>query len=133
MQTRIVETPSGMCTPVGEYSYAVVSPPGRTVFVSGLASLDENGKVLGEGDMGAQAAQAFRRLGIVLKDAGGSFENVVRLSVYVTTFTDLHTFSDLMREHFPSGRYPASTLLQVQGLAHKEMLIEIEATAVLDA
>jgi enamine deaminase RidA (YjgF/YER057c/UK114 family) len=104
----------------------------RTVHCAGQTSVDENGEPLHAGDMGAQVSQALDNLETVLRGAGLTLADVVRLNYYTT---DVDRFlpegGPVLGARFQqSGCRPASTLLGVTRLARPELLVEIEATAV---
>ena len=129
MRTVINEV-KGVCKAIGDYSYVVKVSRREMVFCSGLTGLDESGKLVA-GGLGAQARQAFRRLRQVLKAADATPEDVVRLNVYLTTFEGIEDYNAASREFF-KGKFPPCTLVRVAGLWLPDMLVEIEATAVLD-
>jgi len=114
------------------YTHAVEAAAGRTVYVSGQVSLDAAGKVVGAGDVGAQARQVFENLKTVLAAANATLEDVVKITVFMTDLTGLSAFRKLRNEYFPKDP-PASSLVQVAGLVLPELLIEIEAVAVVSA
>jgi enamine deaminase RidA (YjgF/YER057c/UK114 family) len=103
----------------------------RVVYCAGQTSVDANGKPLFAGDMTRQIHQAVDNLDTVLRHAGLTLSNVVRLSYYTT---DLPAFLGAAASFVPrltaAGCKPASTLLVVAGLFHPDVMIEIEATAV---
>jgi enamine deaminase RidA (YjgF/YER057c/UK114 family) len=112
------------------YSQAMeVSGGGRVLFCAGQTSVDGNGKPLHAGDMTKQIGQALENLDTVLKQAGMSFANVVRLNYYVT---DIAAFFSVSGEAMAriGGAKPPGTLLGVAALFHPDIVVEIEATAV---
>ena len=117
--------------PVGVFSHAVKAEGKQYLFISGLTARDINGNPVGKGDIRTQTKEILENMKIILDEAGATFENVVRVTVYVT---DLKNFKDIheVRSEYFKNNLPASTLVQVSGLVHKEFLIEIEAIAVLD-
>lgn len=122
---------------VGEargYSHAVSVAGGRTIYVSGQVAFDAAGNFVGEGDFAAQARQVFANLKAVLRDAGASFDDVVKLTTFIVNYTpELRpVLAEVRAEYLPAKRPPASTLVGVQALAVEGLLIEIEAVAVLD-
>jgi enamine deaminase RidA (YjgF/YER057c/UK114 family) len=127
-----IPTPRGMNDPIGNYSYGFKVTGRTTLYLSGLAGLGADGKVMGHGDMGAQSARAFDRLEAILAEAGATLKNVVKTTTYVTTFEGLDGHKAEVRKRFGDGDYPAGTLVMVKALAREGMLIEIEALAVLD-
>ncbi|HTO68981.1 MAG TPA: RidA family protein [Myxococcota bacterium] len=112
------------------YTHAVEASGGRTVYVSGQVSLDAAGKLVGAGDFEAQARRVFENLKAALAAAGASLAHVVKITVFVTDLSGLASFRKLRNEYFPTNP-PASSLVQVAGLVLPELLIEIEAVAVL--
>jgi enamine deaminase RidA (YjgF/YER057c/UK114 family) len=123
--------PPGMTQPAA-YSHVVeVNGPHRLVFVAGQTGVDANGKVV-QG-FRAQAVQAFENIKTALASVGGTMDNVVRLTTYMT---DLEQNAGAYREVRASfftnkGALPASTLLQITRLANPSFLVEVEATAIL--
>jgi len=114
--------------PVFGYSRAV--RVGDRVFVSGTVAWGDDGKVTGVGDMYAQARQAIRNIEKALAEAGASLADVVRTRTFVT---DISRFGEVARAHgeaFAEVR-PAATLVAVTALVEPEMLVEIEADAVV--
>jgi enamine deaminase RidA (YjgF/YER057c/UK114 family) len=103
---------------------------GNTVYVSGTVAWGPDGVMVGIGDIYAQAKQAIANIAAALAQAGGSLSDVVRTCIYVT---DIDLWEEGLRAHreaFAAIR-PASTLIEVSRLAAPEMLVEIEAIAVL--
>ena len=114
--------------PVFGYSRAVRA--GHTVYVAGTVAWGDDGKVAGAGDMYAQARQAIRNIEKALSQAGASLRDVVLTRTYIT---DMSRFEEVARAHgeaFGDIR-PAATLVEVSALAEPEMLVEIEAIAVI--
>ncbi|MBI2829539.1 MAG: RidA family protein [Chloroflexi bacterium] len=109
------------------YSHAI--KVGNTVYVSGQVGVREDNQVPAE--FKEQAGQALENLKRVLTSAGASFDNIVKLNIYVKTLEFMDSFRELRRNYF-GDYYPASTLVQVVSLARPELLIEIEAIAVTE-
>ena len=114
----------GLPTPLSHYTDAVRF--GNLLFVSGVAPLDENDGLVGEGDVVAQARQVHVNLEKVLSHAGASFADVLKVTVFLTDVDDRAKVNDVRREYFGSA-FPASTLVEVSALAVPGMLVEIEA------
>lgn len=110
----------------------VVGPGGRTVFCSGQASVDAAGVPMHVGDIGAQVGAALDNLEVVLAAAGGELRHVVRLD-YLTTDVPalLAEWGPLAQRLGAAGCRPASTLAGIQALAFPELMVEVEATAVI--
>ena len=101
-----------------------------TVFIAGQVSFSADGALVGEGDFDAQCRQVFENLQAVLTQSGATFADVVKLTIFFTDITNLPRYRRI-KEEFVSGAQPASTAIEVKGLATPALLIEIEATAVL--
>ena len=103
----------------------------KLVICAGQTSVDAEGKPVHEGDMAAQLSQAFDNLETVLREAGSSLADVVRLDYFTTDVDAIFQAWGIVAERLGrAGCRPASTLLGVQRLAFPELLVEIEATAV---
>ena len=103
---------------------------GDTVYVSGTVAWGEDGKLAGAGDVYAQARQAIRNIEKALAEAGASLSDVVRTRIFVTEISRLDDAARAHAEAFGQIR-PASTMLQVAALADPQILVEIEAVAVV--
>jgi len=115
-----------------QYSYSQgisIASPKRIVFVAGQVSLDKEGKLVGKDDVVAQTEQAFRNVREVLKEGGCSFEDVVKLTVYVKREADFFKVTET-RKKILGKNFPASTLVQVTSLAYPDLLVEVDAIAV---
>jgi enamine deaminase RidA (YjgF/YER057c/UK114 family) len=115
------------------FSQAVTfSPPSRWLFCAGQGSSDADGAILHPGDIGAQLTQSLDNLEAVLQQAGADLRHVVRVNYYTTDVDGLLGVWNIVSERLEkAGCQPASTLLGVARLAFPEMLIEIEATALV--
>jgi enamine deaminase RidA (YjgF/YER057c/UK114 family) len=102
---------------------------GDTIYVSGTVAWGDDGKLVGVGDMYAQAKQTIRNVEEALTQAGASLKDVVRTRIYVTDISRLEEAARAHGEAFGEVR-PASTMVEVSALAEPEMLFEIEAIAV---
>ena len=111
------------------YSRAVRA--GRIVAVSGSAAVDEDGRLVGEGDMYVQARQCIEVIATALERAGGSLTDVVRTRMFVT---DIERWAEAGRAHQEAfgDVMPATSMVEVSRLIDPRMLIEIEADAILD-
>jgi enamine deaminase RidA (YjgF/YER057c/UK114 family) len=115
--------------PIVGYSRAV--RVGNVVHVAGTTATDTDGQVVGIGDPGAQTVQAIENIQRALVAAGATLEDVVRTRIYVT---DISTWEQIGRAH---GRYfagirPATSMVEVSRLIQPEMLVEIEAEAIVE-
>lgn len=114
--------------PLAGYARAVQA--GETVHVSGTTGTDPSGKVLSPGDAYAQTVQAIRNIENALKRLGLGLDNVVRTRIYLT---DMDRWQEVAKGHaeFFGEVHPATSLVGVVRLVDPEMLVEIEATAVI--
>jgi enamine deaminase RidA (YjgF/YER057c/UK114 family) len=127
MKRRNVSSGAAWEATVG-YSRAVRI--GTLIEVAGTTAVDERGAVVGPDDPYAQARYALEKIGRALAEAGAGFENVIRTRMFVT---DIERWDEVGRAHgeiFGAIR-PASTLVQVASLVRSDLLVEIEATAVV--
>lgn len=126
--TRYVN-PAGVREVAG-YTHAVLRP-GVPVFLTGQVAWDDAGAVVGVGDIAAQAAQVWRNITAVLAAVGAGLDDVVKLTTYTTDLAHRDAIGRERARHFAPGRFPASTFLVVAGLADPDLLVEIEAVAVV--
>ena len=112
------------------YAYASVAPPGGLVFTAGACPLDENGLIVGAGDVRLQARQAVANLAEALAAAGASLADVLKTTVYVASGDrgDLVAAWEVVRAAFADHDAP-STLLGVAVLGYAGQLVEVEAVA----
>ena len=117
------------------FTQVVTSPPGKLVFVSGQVAWDEDMKVVGAGDLAAQATQAASNLEKALAAAGATMADLTQVRLYVVNYSPdcLGPLGPAFKALAASGKPPAQTLIGVQALATPELLIEIEAVAVVSA
>jgi enamine deaminase RidA (YjgF/YER057c/UK114 family) len=101
---------------------------GDLVFVSGTVAWGPDGKLVGKGDVYAQAKQTLANIEGYLREAGASLKDVVRTRIYLTDIDRWQEVARAHREAFGDVR-PASSLLEISCLAEPEMLVEIEAVA----
>lgn len=116
----------GLPTPLSHYTDAVRF--GDLLFVSGVAPIDGTDRLVGAGDVVAQARQVHVNLGKALAEAGAGFADVLKVTVFLIDVGDRARVDDVRREFFGDS-YPASTLVGVKALAVPGMLVEIEAVA----
>ena len=123
--------PPGQSAPRGAYTPAICIDLGSAtmLFVTGQFALDADGKVVAPDDATAQTEFIFGLLATILAEAGMGFTDVVRAQTYLTNIADFAKFTAVRDRHLGASR-PASTLLEVKGLAHPGCCVEIELTAV---
>ena len=120
----------GVVKPLGIFSSAAWQSEGRVLKISGHVSQDAEGRNVGQGDMEAQTRQVLENIRGVLACVGGTMDDIVKVTVFVTDLAELKKIHGVRSEYF-SQPYPASTLVQVAKLIDPEWLIEIEAVAVV--
>lgn len=121
-------------SPTSGFTHAVTATGGKTVFVSGQASVNEKGEAVGRGDFRAQVEQTFGNLKAALAAAGASFRDVVKLTYFVVGLAPEHVpvVREVRRNHLDADNPPASTLVGVAALVDPDWMIEIEAVAVVE-
>lgn len=124
-----LSAPTGVF-PATQYTHVVMGT-GRFVAISGQLSLDQDGKLVGEGDPAAQARQIFDNLWRCLVAAGGSFRDVVKLTYFVTDMAYMPEIRAARDTYMDPDRLPAASAVQVSALVSPQFLMEIEAYAVL--
>ncbi len=110
--------------------YSHVAKAGDTVYIAGQIALDADGALVGKGDIEAQTQQVYANLQAILEELGGSLDDIVKLTTYMTDRSHLDAFRNV-RNRFFGDAFPPNTLLFVSGLAHPDYLVEIEAVAFL--
>ncbi len=120
--------PSTLEKAVG-YSHAVRC--GNTVYISGQIAHDQAGKLVGLGDARAQGEQVYQNIKAIIESCGGTMQNIVRITTYVTSLAYRPIMVEVRAKYFPKDP-PASTFLVVSSLADPAFLVEVDAIAVLD-
>ena len=124
--------PSTISPPKG-YSHAAVIDLGtcKMLIMSGQVAIDTKGDLIGKGDFSKQAEQVFQNIKNIVEDAGGNMNNIVKLGFYVLDVNQVPTLR-LIRDKFVNIKTPpASTLVQVSKLFRDDILLEVEATAII--
>jgi len=114
----------------GAFSAGVEAPAGRTVYVSGQVAMDAEGAVVGEGDAKAQTEKVLENVSVVLEEAGGSLDDIVKVTVFITDMGMYDEVHEVRRRYFGEP-YPASSMLEVSALIDPRLLVEVEAVAVI--
>lgn len=131
-EIRHTLAPVGVAPAMGRGYSHVVSATGRLVAVSGQVAFDEAGAVV-RGEAAEQAEQAFENVRRCLAAEGATFDDVVKLTYYVTDIRFLADIRTVRDRLMPGAEKPASTAVQFVALALPELLLEIEALAVVAA
>lgn len=127
-----LSNPEGLHTPPPVYSHLAIGRGSRVVFIAGQVGFDAEGKLVGR-DHASQAEQAYRNLAVAVEAAGGSVRDIAKITVFVVDHGP-ELIDPLMnaRQAVLGDHQPASTYLGVAKLIRPELLVEIEAVAVLD-
>ena len=118
----------GLAEPISHFTDAVRA--GDLVFVSGVVAVDADGNLVGGDDVVAQTRQVLENTRKVLAAAGCGFEDVVKVTIFLTDVDDRPRINPLRQEVFGAAR-PASTLVEVSRLAVPGAKVEIEAVALI--
>jgi 2-iminobutanoate/2-iminopropanoate deaminase len=130
--TVTLVNPEAVATPKG-YSHVAVIDLGtsRMLILSGQVGLDKAGKLAGIGDVAAQIEQTFANIKAIVESQGGTMGDVVKLSYYLLDVANIQTLRTIRDKYINVNHPPASTLVQVSKLFRDDVLVEIEATAVI--
>src|SRR5260221_10245369 len=120
--------PVSLLDPRPRYSQGIQTTGGSLLFIAGQTAVDVSGQVVGKGDIERQAEQVFRNLAAVLEAAGGSFDNLVMTTTYLTDVAYRPAYNAERLKHYPREA-PTSTLVVVKSLANEDFLIEIDGIA----
>jgi enamine deaminase RidA (YjgF/YER057c/UK114 family) len=122
--------PDGLPVPRGSYNLVNIAQPGRMVFIAGQTASDHDGKVVGVGDAKEQTRFILGKIKRAVEAAGGTMNDVVAMSIFTTDVKNHRDINETRREVL-GGNFPTSTMVQVVALARPELLLEINATAVI--
>ena len=112
----------------GLYSPAIMTYKKNLIFISGQVAYDNEGNIVGKGDIEAQARQIFTNIGDLLSAAGTDFNSVIKTNYYITDVNLWPKVSSLRTRYFKPP-YPASTMVEIKSLVHPDLLLEIEVVA----
>jgi 2-iminobutanoate/2-iminopropanoate deaminase len=123
--------PSDIYPPTAKFTHAIKVTGGTLVFLSGIVGFEPD-MAIARGDVVRQAEVAYDNLSKVMAAAGGSLQDIVKVTIYIgEDFTQRRDALREIRNRFFGDHAPASTLVQVAGFASHDYLFEIEAVAVL--
>jgi enamine deaminase RidA (YjgF/YER057c/UK114 family) len=128
--TRTVLQPETLKDPRPRYSQGILTTGSSLLFIAGQTAADENGQVVGKGDIDRQTERVFENLNAVLAAAGATFENLVMTTTYLTDISYREAYNRVRLKYYGSTP-PTSTLLVVKALGHEDFLIEIDGIAVI--
>ena len=113
--------------PVG---FSPVAKVGNQIFVAGQVAADENGELVGIGDAKAQSEQCFKNVEAALTAAGAGWDDVTKITCFLVNADDYAAYAEVRNGIFPENG-PASSTVIVTALVRPEMLVEVEAFAVI--
>jgi len=128
MERRYLE-PAGLAPPPEPYSHAIRC--GDTLYIAGQVAFDEHNEVVGIGDPRAQAERVWHNIGLAVEAAGGALADVVKITIFLKDIRHAQAEIGVREQLFERGRYPICTLVQVANLGLPELLMEVDAVAVL--
>lgn len=114
--------------PVG---FSPAAKVGNQIFVAGQVAADENGEMVGIGDARAQSAQCFKNVEAALNAAGAGWDDVTKITCFLVNADDYAAYAEVRNGIFPENG-PASSTVIVTALVRPEMLVEVEAYAVVE-
>ena len=129
---KIYLKPADVPKPAGDYSQGLTVKGGRLVVISGQVPWDAQGKLVGKDDFQAQTRQVFENLKNMLASAGATFNDVVKLGIFLKNREDFAIFKDIRAEYL-TPPFPPTTLLVVKDLAREEWMLEVEVMAVVES
>ncbi|SIO01815.1 RidA family protein [Chitinophaga niabensis] len=131
-QTVKLINPPSLATPKS-YSHAAVIDLGTCtmVIIAGQVAFDKEGNLVGKGDIGKQTEQAFRNIKSILEANGGTMEHLVKLGYFTVDVSRIEEIRNARNQFINTTKPPTSTLVQVSRLFREDLLMEIEATAII--
>ncbi|MGD9512341.1 MAG: RidA family protein [Geminicoccaceae bacterium] len=125
--------PPTLATPNG-FVHVVKSTGGTLLHISGQVAYDSDGNVVGVGDLAAQVAQVYRNIETILAAYGAKMSDLVKTTLFVRDMTPerIAIIRDVRKRFLVRDHLPASTMVGVAALARPELMLEVEALAVLD-
>lgn len=113
------------------FSNGVKVSGGELLFVSGQLAKDENSELVGKGDITAQTRQVLENIKKVLDQAGATFADVIKVTVFIKDMSHFRQIHDVRLQYFHEDQLPASTMVEVTGFVDPDALIEIDAVALV--
>lgn len=121
--------PAGLAAPPEPYAHGVQFD--RLVFIAGQVAFDTDSQVVGIGDPLAQAEQVWRNIASVVESAGGTVTDVVKITVFLADIRHAGAEIAVRQKLFDKGRFPICTMVQVANLGLPELMMEVDAIAIL--
>jgi len=131
--TKEFINPEGLAEPTG-WTHVVTAEGGKLVFIAGMVAMAKDGKIVGKGNLAAQARKTFENLKIALASAGASPKDMVQMRYYLKDYKPefLPVIREARMEVLSLEKSPASVLIGVPALFLDDLLIEVEAVAVVE-
>ena len=131
-QKKFVNPPG--LKPLGMYSNVACATGGTIVFISGQVAVDTEGRIVGKGDIEAQAVQVFENLKLALGAVDGTFNDVLKLTIFIRDLTPERrkAVMGVRGRYISHTQPPAATMVGIDQLVEEDLLVEIEAVAVID-
>jgi enamine deaminase RidA (YjgF/YER057c/UK114 family) len=126
---RMYLQPNGLAAPPEPYSHAIRC--GDTLYVAGQVAFDEQNHVVGIGDPRRQAEQVWRNIRLAVEAAGGNLGDVIKITIFLKDVRHAPAEISVREQLFEPGRLPVCTLVQVANLGLPDLLMEVDAVAVL--
>jgi 2-iminobutanoate/2-iminopropanoate deaminase len=129
MSKKVIRTNQAPA-PVGPYNQAIATS-GQMLFLAGQIPLDpQSGNIVGEGDITAQTKQVMTNIEAILTEAGATWDNVVKTSVFLSDMANFTPMNQVYAQYFAEDTAPARACVEVSRLP-KDVLVEIECIAVI--
>ena len=120
-------------TPVGYAQYVQIDlGPVIMVIMSGQVAIDKEGNIVGRGNFALQAELIFSSIKNIVEKAGGGMDNIVKLNNYLTDMSNLPLFKNVRDKYVNTAQPPASTTVEVSRFIREDLLLEIEAVAIIN-
>lgn len=131
-QKKTFINPAELSTPKG-YTHVVSVEGGKTIYIAGQVPSNQQGEIIGKGDMKKQIQQVYENIKIALKAAGADFSDVVKMTTYIVGYQPEHLaiLREVRSQYLSPTQPPTNTLLGVQALFNPDILVEIEVVAVV--
>lgn len=126
--------PDGLSNNPAFTQIVTIQGPGKTIYIGGQNAVNAQGEIIGKGDITEQTEQVMKNLQTALQAVGATFENLIKLSIFIVQGQDLYNGFQASQKYLGSLKNPpAITGLFVAALAHPDYLVEIEAVAFIPA
>lgn len=113
------------------YSHVAQVRNGTTIYISGQIALDQSGNVVGPNDLRAQTEQVFANLKTALEAVGTDFDKVVKLNYYLLDISQIQIVREVRAQYLNPHHPPTSTAVEVRRLVRDDLMIEVDAVAVI--